>query len=228
MNQRITLSLLLLTSFLALPAMGASDVMETQLNASDFEGKSALYFSRPTTIEVIETEQGLFPADHEGILQIGMELVGFDPVGHRESYIRFTKKMITEYVMAIENFLSMARNASSSTHGRDGMQIASLLSCDTLKGPMYLSFRYHQPRGSVAYLSIGTDYDPESKAGIHYFTPADAQELVSILIKFAHAPVSETTEYDLEEVEDQSSTQEVTQDEYETESEDQYEYLNRE
>lgn len=189
MNQRITPLFLLLTICFALPSTGFAEAIESSLNASDFEGKSALYFSRPTSIEVVETDEGLFSVDHEGILQIRMELVGFDPVGNRESYIRFSRKMITDYVMVIENFLSIARNAGNSGAGRDGTQLASLLSCDTLKGPVYLKFGYHQPRGSNPYLSIGSTYDPESRSGVHYFTPADAQELVSLLIKFAHAPI---------------------------------------
>ena len=189
MNQRISPFLLLLTISLALPATGFAEVIESSLNASDFDGNSALYFSRPTSIEVVETDDGLFSLDHGGILQIRMELVGYDPVGNRESYIRFSRKMITDYVMVIENFLSMARNAGDLGAGRDGKELASLLSCDTLKGPVYLKFRYHQPRGTNPYLSIGSTYDPESRAGVHYFTPADAQELVNLLIKFAHAPV---------------------------------------
>lgn len=164
-----------------------AELLESPLSASDFERNSALYFSRPTTIQVLESVSGIVSKDKENILQIKMELVEFDHVGNRVSYIRFSKKFITEYIMAIESFLSMARGSGSTTSAGSERQIASLLSCDTLRGPQYLVFKYHRSEASIPYLSIGTTFDLETRGGVHFFTSADAQELVSLLIKFAHS-----------------------------------------
>jgi hypothetical protein len=186
MNRRITLPFILLSAILAMHSACFAELLESSLNASDVEQNSTLVFSRPTTIEVIQSEEGLYPSNKDYILQIKMELVDFDIVGNRISYIRFSKKYITEYIIAIESFLSMARGPNSSSLAAE-TPIASLLSCDTLKGQQFLVFKCHRIGASLPYLSIGTTFDLESKGGVHYFSPADAQELVNLLIKFAHS-----------------------------------------
>ena len=172
------------------PILGtlSAEIADSSIQVQEHVEEGKFYTSHPAMVKVVKTDYRQQSSQPETLLRVTMETIVPDRIGYRRSNLFFSHQHVSEYVEAIDRYLRMSENHSTT----ERVEIARIPSWETFQQQRDLVFSYNpvssqqasNTAGSAPLLGINLAYDMENRGGSFFFTPTGARELLNLLFDF--------------------------------------------